>query len=233
MIAEQYVWFVWASAFLIPWALIFVRFPQHRQAMLKTSLLTAPFGLTEPIFVPSYWDPPSLFSLAQRTGFDIESVIFSFAIGGIGSVLVNVLRGNRLLPVSGRQRARSHHRYHGVALATPVLVFLPLYLLPWNPIYPGILAMFLGGVAHVLCRPDLRSKVLLGGMLFPLLYIVVFTGMHLSAPPGYMNRVWNYDALTGIVVMWIPLEELLFAISFGMYWSGVYEHFTWTRCAHE
>jgi hypothetical protein len=27
-----------------------------------------------------YWAPPSLFSLAQKTGFDIESLIFSFAI---------------------------------------------------------------------------------------------------------------------------------------------------------
>jgi len=41
----------------------------------------APFGLTEPMFVPEYWSPPSLFELAQRTGFDIEGIIFSFAIG--------------------------------------------------------------------------------------------------------------------------------------------------------
>jgi hypothetical protein len=46
-----------------------------------------PFGLTEPLFVPRYWDPPSLFNLAATTGFDIESLIFCFAIGGIGAVL--------------------------------------------------------------------------------------------------------------------------------------------------
>ena len=27
----------------------------------------------------------------------------------------------------------------------------------------------------------------------------------------------------------MPIEELLFAAGFGMYWSGVYEHFTWRR----
>jgi hypothetical protein len=32
--------------------------------------------LTEPLFVPDYWNPPSLFDLARRSGFDIESVIF-------------------------------------------------------------------------------------------------------------------------------------------------------------
>lgn len=53
-------------------------------------------------------------------------------------------------------------------------------------------------------------------------------GLEWSAP-GYIERVWNLDNLTGIKLTFIPLEELLFAFFFGLYWSGVYEHFTWTR----
>ena len=67
--------------------------------MLRASLLTMPFGLTEALFVPRYWDPPSLFDLAQRTGFDIESLIFSFGIGGVGSVLYNILTGQNCTAV--------------------------------------------------------------------------------------------------------------------------------------
>ena len=45
-----------------------------------------------------------------------------------------------------------------------------------------------------------------------------------------IERVWNLNALSGIRILGSPLDELLlFAISFGMYWTGVYEHFTWTR----
>ena len=53
--------------------------------MIRASVPTAAFGLTEPLFVPAYWNPPSLFDVAQRTGFDIESLIFCFAISGIGA----------------------------------------------------------------------------------------------------------------------------------------------------
>jgi hypothetical protein len=53
--------------------------------MLRTSVAMAAFGVTGPIVVSSYWLPPSLLDLAQRTWFDIESFVFSFAIGGIGS----------------------------------------------------------------------------------------------------------------------------------------------------
>ena len=31
---EQYTWFVWAVAFLVPWGLLWVAYPQHRRTML-------------------------------------------------------------------------------------------------------------------------------------------------------------------------------------------------------
>ena len=76
----HYVWFFWSTAFLVPWLILFLNFPQHCKVMWWASVFTAPFGLTEPLFVPDYWNPPALFELAQTTGFDIESLIFSFDV---------------------------------------------------------------------------------------------------------------------------------------------------------
>ena len=102
----HYVWLWWSSGFLLPWLALYVTNPQFRPVMWRVSLVTAAFGLTEPIFVPEYWNPPSLFELAQRTGFDIESLIFSFAIGGIGAVLYNALTKRPFGPVSAAERSR-------------------------------------------------------------------------------------------------------------------------------
>ena len=60
-----------ALAALAPWIAAYIVFPNHRKAMRWASLFTMPFGFTEPLFVPEYWNPPSLFNLAQSTGFDI------------------------------------------------------------------------------------------------------------------------------------------------------------------
>lgn len=49
--------------------------------------------------------------------------------------------------------------------------------------------------------------------------------------PGYIAAVWNIPALRGELVYGIPSEELLFGFTFVLYWSGVYEHFTWSRSA--
>jgi hypothetical protein len=99
MRSDHYVWLIWASSFLIPWVVLFTAFPGQRREMWWASVFTMPFGLTEPLFVPKYWNPPSLFDLAQRTGFDIESLIFCFAIGGTAAVLYNALTGRGLQPV--------------------------------------------------------------------------------------------------------------------------------------
>lgn len=197
--------------------------------MLWASVLTAPFGLTEPLFVPEYWNPPSLFDLAQRTGFDIESLVFCFAIGGLGVASYRALVTVPLGRMDHHARSSPRHRWHHLALASPFLVFgVFLLLSDWNPIYPGILAMTVGAVATCWCRPDLWRNMLFGGNIFLILYVVFLVGLKWLWP-GYIEAVWNLDAL----FMWrpagLPIEELLFGFCFGMYWSGIYEHVTWRQ----
>lgn len=225
---EQYVWFAWASAFLIPWLILYWLNPPFRRVMLVASLATMPFGLTEPLFVPEYWLPPSLFDLAARTGFDIESLIFCFAIGGLGVVLYNAMTQQRWQPLSPEFRHSALHRHHRLAITAPFIVFPVLYFLPWNTIYPAIIAMTIGALANILCRPDLKSKTWVGGVLFLILYTIYIGGLEFFLP-DYIASVWNTANLLNISVIGIPVEEFLFAFTFGMYWSGVYEHLAWQR----
>ena len=224
----HYVWFFWASAFLVPWTLLYIVQPAIRRQMLEVSAATSLLGLTEPLFVPEYWNPPTLFELAQRTGFDIESLIFCFAIGGIAAVLYNGLARRRLISVHEAEQSLGRHRLHRLVLAAPFVAFLPLYFLPWNPIYPGIVALALGGAANVACRPDLARGTLIGGALFLMLYAALMLLLVVSAP-GYIEGVWNLNDLSAVLIAGIPLEELAFGFAFGLYWAGVYEHLTWKR----
>ncbi len=226
----HYTWLMWAAAFMIPWVLVFVVQPALRRPMVWASVLTTPFGLTEPLFVPAYWNPPSLFDLAQRTGFDIESLIFCFAIGGLGVAGYRALVPVRLYRLDRHLRSSPRHRWHLAALASPAVVFLALLGRDWNPIYSGILALAAGAATTVLCRPDLWRNVLLGGAVFLMLYTVFLLGLKWIWP-GYIEAVWNLDALFAWRPAGLPIEELLFGVGFGAYWSCVYEHLTWRQPA--
>ena len=64
--------------------------------------------------------------------------------------------------------------------------------------------------------------------MFFALYSIFMLGLKWSAP-GYIEQVWNFKALSGIVIYGLPIEELLFGFSFGLMWTGIYEHFTWRQ----
>ncbi len=222
-------WFIASLGLLIVWLILFFLKPKIRKEMFWVSIFTMPFGLTEPLFVPEYWNPPSLFNLASKTGFDIESLIFSFAIGGIGAILYELIVKTKHRKVSEHEKHKRRHRFHLLGLFSPVIVFLPLQLFTkLNSIYSASIAMFIGGIAAILCRTDLKKKIWIGGISFLVVYFTFFLLFNL-AYPGLVSEVWNLSAISGILVLGIPLEELFFAFTFGMLWSSIYEHIKWYK----
>jgi hypothetical protein len=91
---------------------------------------------------------------------------------------------------------------------------------------PGHCCHAIGAATTILRRPDLIRTTWVGALLFVFSYSLFLLGVEYTAP-GYIERVWNLPALSGLRIAGMPLEELLFAAAFGAYWSGVYEHFTW------
>lgn len=225
----QYAWFIWSVLLLLIWLTIYIVKPGLRKEMLQISFWTMPLGLTEPLFIPEYWNPPTLFNLGEKTGFDLESLIFSFAIGGIGSVLYNLITKTRLQTVSEVEKQHGRHRFHRYTQLVPVLVFLLLATFTQlNHIYCGVAGMFAGAITALWCRPDLKKKIWVGGILFTLLYFFYFTTLNWTYP-DYVDLVWNMDAISGILLLGIPLEEYFFAFTFGMLWSSLYEHTHWLK----
>ncbi len=226
---EKLIWFVWSLGLVAIWLVVYIIHKDARKRMLRASLLTMPFGLTEPLFVPEYWNPPSLFDLAQRTGFDIESLIFCFGIGGLGIILYDLVFKVEPVEMDWTEKHSKRHRFHFWTLLSPVFIFLPLHF--WtslNPIYSSGIAMFIAGLAALWCRPDLKKKIWVGGLLFTAFYFVYFFLLD-TFSPGYVERVWTLDAISGIRILNIPIEELLFAFTFGMLWSSYYEHLSWRK----
>lgn len=195
--------------------------------MLVVSFWTSLLGFTEPFFVPEYWNPPSLFDLAQRTGFDIESLIFSFGIGGIAVVLYEQIFRAEHQVMSQKERHHIRHRYHFWAIVSAPIIFIILLLTTnLNPIYSASVAMIVGGLFAWYCRPDLKKKMIASAFIFLALYFLYFLTL-IAMYPGYVERIWNLPAISGILILGVPLEELMFALSFGFIWSSIYEHFTW------
>ncbi|MFA5867340.1 MAG: lycopene cyclase domain-containing protein [Actinomycetota bacterium] len=226
----QYAFLIWSLALIVIWTIVYflVRSKEIRHEMLVVSLVTSLLGFSEPLFVPAYWNPPTLFNLAQRTGFDIESLIFAFGIAGLVAVSYELLFGAHHVAMASHERSSARHRWHVVALASPPVILLVFLATGINPIYASFAAFVGAGFFTAFCRPDLIKKMLVSGALFTGFYFVFFLTLVL-AYPDYVHHVWNLDALSGILILGVPLEELMFAAGFGFLWSSIYEHTRWYR----
>lgn len=227
----QYAWFVWSLILAGIWLVIYfiLDAKDKKKEMLTVSLWTSLFGFTEPIFVPVYWNPPSLFDLAAKTGFDIESFIFTFAAGGIVVVLYERIFGVVHEKVPPAVHHLPRHRYHFLAILSAPLIFTILLLATaLNPIYAAAIAMIAGGFVAWYCRPDLKKKMIVSALLFLGLYFFYFLTL-IALYPGYVEKVWNLKAISEILIFGVPIEELLFALSFGFLWSSIYEHVKWYK----
>ena len=213
------------------WAVIYLslRKRESKKEMFIVSLWTSLLGLTEPLFVPEYWNPPSLFDLSLKTGFDIESLIFSFGVGGIAVVLYELIFKNKHTALSEKERHLPKHRLHLLSiLSAPIIFVLLLLITNLNPIYSSIIAMMIGGFATWYCRPDLKIKMITSAFMFLCFYVIYFLTL-ITIVPVYVEKIWNLSAITGILVVGIPIEELFFALSFGFIWSSIYEHLAWRK----
>ena len=81
----RYAFLVLSLALLAVWLILYAARPDLHRSMLRVSLGTMLRGLTEPVFVPRYWNPPTRFDLASR--------LFSFGIGGIVFTAYDALFG--------------------------------------------------------------------------------------------------------------------------------------------
>jgi len=226
-------WLVFALIFIVIWAALFIFVKHSRREILWASIFTAPFGLTEPLFVPEYWSPPSLFDLNVKTGFDIESIIWCFAVAGIAAVLFEAIFRKKHQKMSKNEMHAQRHHLHFITLILPIPVFLILFFtMSLNIIYISIITLFIGSVSALFCRPDLKKKMIFGGLLFLILYFTVLFFWTLWYQ-SITESIWNLQAISGVLILKVPLEELLFAIAFGMLWSSYYEHVKWYKMSHE
>jgi hypothetical protein len=226
---EQYAYLVWSLLFLALWLVLFLANPPLRWPMVWVSLITAPLGLSQTHFVPKYWVPPTIFDLARRKGFDLESIIFCFAIGGVGPILYKALVPGGTGDIKGGRGYALRYQLRYLSALSPVVVFVALeFTTSWNPAYTSSFGMFIGALISLLCRPDLKARIWFGGGLFLTLYFTCLKLMDFAFP-FYIERFWNLSALSGVLIWGVPLEECLFAVSFGMMWSSLYEHLFWPK----
>jgi hypothetical protein len=215
----HYSYLVGAVIFGVAWIACFIFGRTYRRETRWGTLIAAPMALTSLLFVPQYWTPPSLFDLDQKIRVGIEDFLWAAAVGGIASVVGEILVKERLAAIRKSRRKR-----HYVPFVLVVVLFVALEFWHHNKTMDNTIISFAAG-ALVLAylRRDLIPLMLTSTASFTVLYFILFLWV-LLLYPQFVQRFYNLPNLLGIYVHGVPIEELLFAATGGAIWSVAYEY---------
>lgn len=216
----------------IIWLIAFILRKDLRKPMIWSSIMYAlimgilfivikffqNFGLITQTIVPGYWNPNTLFNLTRISGgYGIEDGLFMFFVGGIATFVYEYFCKKKI-------KIKKHYKHHIRAPIVGILVAILFGIIfNFNLIYTFIVFGLAGAISIWIERKDLIKHSLFGGLSFMIIYFIAFLLFNLIFP-DFITRVYNLENLSRVMIFTVPIEELLYAISFGLIWAPIYEY---------
>jgi len=219
----QYTYFIGVVMLGFIWLTFFFLRKDLRKQQLIMSMLTAPLAPIAQLiwFSKDYWNPKYLLSISiNGILMGIEEPLFAFFVGGIGTILYEIMR------------KRTHKREKMRSLLTLFLVlitlgfFLFLNSININTIWASSSAPVAGGLLMIAIDRDLIRDAIFSGIFFILIAFIIYIFLFLLYP-DLSTQLWInkglIGGLTGINIFTIPIEEFVWFFSWGMFSGVIYE----------
>lgn len=205
-----------AGIFGVVWLGFFLVRPDLRREILTLSMLAGIMGpISEHFYLQDYWQPEYWFPASWR----VEDFLAGFFLGGISAVGYEVI---------WRKKYQCACQLR-TTWVLPLVAILGLGLLVWlfhglglNSIYASMIAFVAAAGFMLLFRPELvkpalGSGLVLAGVMF--IFYLVYQQLY----PGIIEQWWRLEALSGIRLWGVPMEELLWGFSWGLIGGSLYE----------
>jgi hypothetical protein len=205
---------------LFVWVIFYLIRPKLRKQMLVMSIITTPLAPISQFlfFAKDYWNPDHIlyFSL-NGVAIGIEELLFSFAVGGTGTVIYEVFRKRK--QILGKN---SRPLISIIVLTVTVSTFLIFKYFALNTIWASSISLFIGSLLMITIDKDLKYDALLSALYFTFLVMVLYWALLLPYPDIF-NNLWIETGLGGINFIKIPIEEIIWFASWGMFSGVAYE----------
>jgi hypothetical protein len=215
----RFAYLVGDGILAVVWLLFFFLRKDLRRQQLFVSLILAPIApLTDYLwFYKDYWRPQYLISFkVGQIPLGLESSLFIFLLGGIATVLYEIVFKKR-------------HAFGKPRNLMTIIVILPVIItttflmkLGLNSIWASSLGMLSISIIMIIIDHDLIKDAVWSSLLM-LGLSVVFYLVWLNIYPEVIQRFWITNALTGIKIWKIPIEEIVWFTCTGAGFGILYE----------
>jgi hypothetical protein len=215
----KFTYLLGALYFSVIWMVLFGLFPKERKVIFWSSLACGPAGpISEYWHRADYWRPDLI--LAIHIGnwtFGLEDYLFAFAFGGICTGIFELLIRRIWQAEDIRFNLKGFIKFLSIVLFSLMLMGALSWLFHLNSL-PAISISFIFIAGAIFYR---RSSLLFPGLITALLMMFLmwlfYWGFFLRLYPDVISRWWLSIALSGITLAKVPIEELIWAGSAGLF----------------
>jgi len=209
-------------ALLTIWLILFLWRRDVRKEMLIISLIFGLVGLiVDPIYSADWWFPKTIGNMMPG----IESFLFGFSTAGVASVIYEEIFRKKLKikKTTEKKEARKNWRILKLGVLGLFLFFFSFFVLNLNSFYASFPAILIPSLIIWIKRKDLILNSLISGFLIMMASLVFYIVPELIYP-GWIAHTWNFEMLSGITILKVPLEDLIWFFLAGLIIGPFYEY---------
>lgn len=213
-----YVYLIGTGIYAFIWFIFLFLRKDLRKKIFYSSLFAAPLGISEILFIPAYWTP-KFQTIHLFNDLFLESILFCFFLGGVIAISYQVLF---------RERIFSFKKINPVWTLIAPALFLTYFLRPFefNLMFYVVISMIVGSFITMFCLGRIAIKqIILSGLVNTLIYALLFFPLWYLLPE--LSASYQFQNLSGILLVDVPIEEFAWLFSFSLYWTPIYE--IWQR----
>ncbi|MFI5265264.1 MAG: lycopene cyclase domain-containing protein [Candidatus Levyibacteriota bacterium] len=222
-IPYKYAYFAGTVIFFIPWILLYHYRKDLRKEMWVMGILIGVGSVVTAYlwWTVDWWRPQTV----TGTIVGIEDFLIGFSNGGIAVVIYEEVFKKRLY------KRKKEHTHKAGTTALIMLCFFTIFTLFYLFHSTSFIASAIGMILPTLCLIYFRKDLILTSLLNGLLMVFVSLPMYyfwILFSPGWIEKTYLFNHLTGFRITGIPLEDIVFYFLFGLliapfyeYWQGI------------
>lgn len=220
----QYLYLLGSLYFLAVWFVLFLIMPTYRRGMVALGLVFMGIGVVAEYlwWTRDWWHPATM----TGTLVGLEDLIMSFTHIAIPALLYKLFFRR---DASGRFDFSLKMIRLGVKRLIPLFLvsFVPtailFYVFGLHSFVSTVIGMFLAGVYILARRKDLLGAALWSALLMVLIALPIYW-IGLVVAPDAIDAFWNFSQITGIRLLGIPLEDIVWYALLGFFMGGIFEY---------
>jgi hypothetical protein len=216
----EYSYLIGASTLALIWMLLYWWRKDIRHEMAFMSALFGISGvLGQFVLRHDWWQPMTV----TNTPVGFEDFLFGACFGGIAAVAYEVFFKRRIRIRRANRKVRTYERYMLLCIfSSSAALFLGLYFLGLTSFWASSLALLMPAGLMLLLRKDLIIDAIASGIIAVIAQWIAFWTVEIVTP-GWIYHFWLYEHLSGIIVLYAPLEDVIWAFCAGMFIGPLYE----------